>query len=112
MAQHPIPRLKLRRGGPPGATWPVDQGGLEPKGAGVPCISLRCTNWVAAHWAGHQERLPPRRSKPRSRSGLVTSVAQPADRHGRFHPLTELVEWLGSGRNDSFLAESFVINSA
>src|SRR6266567_4152349 len=21
----------------------------------LPCISLRCTNWFAAHWAGHQE---------------------------------------------------------
>jgi hypothetical protein len=31
---------------------------LVPEASGVPCISLRCTNRVAAHWAGHQERLP------------------------------------------------------
>ena len=29
---------------------------------------------------------------------LVTSVAQPAYRPSRFHPLSELVGWLGSGR--------------
>src|SRR5450759_4119639 len=34
----------------------------------VTCISLRCANWVAAHWAGHQERLPPTSGHARVRS--------------------------------------------
>jgi len=31
----------------------VGHGGLEPHSCALPCISLRCTNWVAAHRAGH-----------------------------------------------------------
>ncbi len=44
----------------------VGQGGLEPHSYAVPCISLRCTNWFAARWAGHQERLPPTSGRVRS----------------------------------------------
>jgi hypothetical protein len=39
-----------------------------PNHGGLPCISLRYTNWVAAHWAGHQERLP----LPRAAHGLAS----------------------------------------
>ena len=38
--------------------------GAKLDGLGLPCISLRCTNWVPAHWAGHQERLPLPRAAP------------------------------------------------
>ncbi len=39
-------------------------------------------------------------------------MVRAAYRPGRLYPLSELVEWPASGSNDSFLAESFVINWA
>jgi hypothetical protein len=48
--------------------WPEAQTPGWPGRRRVPCISLRCTNWVAAYWAGHQERLPPTSGRARVRS--------------------------------------------
>jgi len=46
----------------------------EPGHRRLPRISLRCTNWVAAHWTGHQSKMI--RSRALTDLSQVTAAAR------------------------------------